>query len=65
MYQPYYETLRTVPGLAHMNDLIATKKDAENATKIALRMGIDMRNIKKLTNMSIKSFKDQRKNAYK
>lgn len=41
-----------MPGLEGMGDLIATKKDAENATKIALRMGIEVKNIKKLTNMS-------------
>ena len=65
IYQPYYGVLRGVPGCERLQDLTATLKDAENAKKIALRMGIPFDNIKKLTNLTYEDFDEVYKNTYK
>ena len=45
--------------------MTATLKDAENAKKIALRMGVPFENIKKLTNMTYDDFNEVYKSSYK
>ena len=57
--------MRGVPGCERLQDLTATLKDAENAKKIALRMGIPLENIKKLTNLTYEDFDEVYKGTYK
>ena len=54
-YEPEYEILRSAPGNDKLGDLPATTTDAQNAKRIALRMGIPESNIKMFTKMTTKS----------
>jgi len=54
LWQSEYGELRKTAGCEKMENIEQAKKDAEDAKKIAMRLGIPEENIKTKTDMNIK-----------
>ena len=54
IYQCYYSIVKKATGYECLEDLPATERDAENAKKIAMSMGITEANIKIFNNATLK-----------
>ena len=55
VYQNDYSIVRKATGYEKLGDLPATERDAENAKKIAMSMGVPEGNIKVFNNATLKS----------
>ena len=56
LYQTDYSQLRKAKGLSGMEDIPQAAKDADNAAKIAKSLGVEDKNIHRLTNITSKEF---------